>query len=675
MAMAAAPSLFFSPNFNNPKSQLFKVTNDNPFSLKLRSRPDASEPRRRKICAGGFFLVSEANPVENSRGIVVGGGDDDDGVAGVIVSTLLFVAFVGLSILTVGAIYIAVTDFLQKREEEKFQKEEAAAAKKTMKKKKNNNNKGPFFRGDRPRGFGQKSLMLLRLKGFKLKPFFSFRSTSSSSSSPHLPDDDIVIITISALLKKPNWENDDKLKSLVSHSSPESVSTVLSLHHRDIPLCLRFFKWACRRSTYCYGIEARIRILNSLLASSSTPPPFSVVHRALVFLINECADDSRDDFSKLMRGIEAMRERLGFRMNYPCYSTLLRVLAKLDMGLIAFFVFEDMAEKGFELSEIDYRSIVNALCKNGFVRASEMFVCRVSKLGFAFEDVHILTSLVLGNCRAGEICNALKVFDKMSAPNSVASTILIHSLCQVGKLDSALKLKDDLKGCLAPGFPSTRTYTVLIKATADDGSMDRALTLLDEMSKAGCKPNAHTYTVLIDAICREGRIKEANGMFRKMMKDGCVPGVVTYNALINGYCKEGRVLSAFELLGLMERKRCPPNIRTYNELIEGLFKIDKPSEALDLSRRVMENGSSPTAVTFNVLINGLCKARQVDAAFGILHFMKRSGVEPDQFSYTPFIDFYCKTGQTEKTGLFLGLMIKKGVPVDEAAITAAKFSG
>lgn len=47
-------------------------------------------------------------------------------------------------------IYIAVTDFLQKREKDKFEKEETAANKKSGKKKKKVKARGG------PKGFGQK---------------------------------------------------------------------------------------------------------------------------------------------------------------------------------------------------------------------------------------------------------------------------------------------------------------------------------------------------------------------------------------------------------------------------------------------------------------------------------------------------------------------------------------
>ncbi|KAL0436602.1 UNVERIFIED_CONTAM: hypothetical protein Sradi_0368100 [Sesamum radiatum] len=94
----------------------------------------------------GNFLLSEASAVQTSEETVY---TSDGGVT--VVSALFFIAFLSLSILTIGVIYIAVTDFLQKREREKFEKEEAA-------KKKKSGKKGKVRARARagPRGFGQK---------------------------------------------------------------------------------------------------------------------------------------------------------------------------------------------------------------------------------------------------------------------------------------------------------------------------------------------------------------------------------------------------------------------------------------------------------------------------------------------------------------------------------------
>ncbi|XP_035814827.1 uncharacterized protein [Zea mays] len=60
---------------------------------------------------------------------------DDDSITATVVSVLLTLAFVGLSILTLGVIYLSVQDFLQKREKEKFEKEEAEKQKEEARKK------------------------------------------------------------------------------------------------------------------------------------------------------------------------------------------------------------------------------------------------------------------------------------------------------------------------------------------------------------------------------------------------------------------------------------------------------------------------------------------------------------------------------------------------------------
>lgn len=66
------------------------------------------------------------------------------------ISVLLLAAFIGLSLLTIGVIYLAVTDFLEKREREKMLKQEE------VKKKKEKKPKGIKLAKSGPRGFGQR---------------------------------------------------------------------------------------------------------------------------------------------------------------------------------------------------------------------------------------------------------------------------------------------------------------------------------------------------------------------------------------------------------------------------------------------------------------------------------------------------------------------------------------
>ncbi|KAF8094622.1 hypothetical protein N665_0358s0004 [Sinapis alba] len=490
---------------------------------------------------------------------------------------------------------------------------------------------------------------------------------SVSSQPTQLPPDEAAARDVASLLKNPNWENSNTLKSLVSHMNPHIASQVISLQSSETNTCVRFFTWVCKHSSYCFDPNQKTHLLKLIVSSGL----YQIAHSVIVALIRECSRCEKN-MMKLLTCFDELRDEAGFRLNYPCYSSLLMSLAKLDLGFLAYLTYRRMEADGFVVGMIDYRTIVNALCKNGNTEAAEMFMCKILKVGFVL-DSHICTSLVLGFCRGLNLGDALRVFGVMSreeasAPNSVTYSNLIHGLCEVERLDEAFGFKDRMgeNGCQ----PSTRTYTVLIKALCDRGLVDKGFSLFDEMVGKGCKANVHTYTVLIDGLCRDGKIEEANGICRKMVEDGIYPSVVTYNALINGYCKDGRIVPAFEVLTVMEKRACRPNVRTFNELMEGLCRVGKPFKAVHLLKRMIGNGLSPDIVSYNVLIDGLCREGFMNVAYKLLGSMSSFDLEPDCVTFTAIINAFCKQGKADVASAFLVLMLRKGISLDEVTCTA-----
>ncbi|EFH55464.1 hypothetical protein ARALYDRAFT_901879 [Arabidopsis lyrata subsp. lyrata] len=156
MSATTTPSLSlsnFTPRFQHP----VKTHHISPLSWSVS---------RRKILSSRVLRVHKektqlwrvsATPEEisqeivssdsSSEAIVSSGGQD--GVA-LIIQVLLFVAFLALTVLTIGVVYIGVTEFLGKREREKFEKDEAA------KKSKKGGKKKAMRAKAGPRGFGQK---------------------------------------------------------------------------------------------------------------------------------------------------------------------------------------------------------------------------------------------------------------------------------------------------------------------------------------------------------------------------------------------------------------------------------------------------------------------------------------------------------------------------------------
>ncbi|KAJ8750557.1 hypothetical protein K2173_015716 [Erythroxylum novogranatense] len=107
----------------------------------------STTPRWRVSASPEAAPPPESTPLESAQQVVSSG---DDGFS-TVVSALLFIAFVILTILTIGVIYLGVTDFLGKREREKFDKEQTA-----KQEKKKGGKKGKAGAKAGPRGFGQK---------------------------------------------------------------------------------------------------------------------------------------------------------------------------------------------------------------------------------------------------------------------------------------------------------------------------------------------------------------------------------------------------------------------------------------------------------------------------------------------------------------------------------------
>ncbi|KAE8733027.1 Pumilio 2 isoform 1 [Hibiscus syriacus] len=138
------------PSLSKSKSHFFQNRSllFTPLSLLPKPIPFNDSNNRKKKNKRGKFWLTLATPEEvlpsDSQQIVSTTGDES---VSTVIQALLFVAFL-LTILTIGVIYIAVQDFLEKREMDKYEKEEAA---------KNKNGKKKKVRARAgPRGFGQK---------------------------------------------------------------------------------------------------------------------------------------------------------------------------------------------------------------------------------------------------------------------------------------------------------------------------------------------------------------------------------------------------------------------------------------------------------------------------------------------------------------------------------------
>ncbi|CAN7125933.1 uncharacterized protein LOC103855266 [Brassica rapa] len=142
----------FRPRLQNPAKTTHQLSPPLSWSVSKRKKILSSSDRQLwRLCAATPEEIVSSDTSSSSEAIVSGGGGGgQDGVA-LIIQVLLIAAFLALSVLTIGVVYIGVTEFLGKRERDKFEKEEAA-----KKSKKSGKKKAATRARAGPRGFGQK---------------------------------------------------------------------------------------------------------------------------------------------------------------------------------------------------------------------------------------------------------------------------------------------------------------------------------------------------------------------------------------------------------------------------------------------------------------------------------------------------------------------------------------
>ncbi|KAL9827935.1 Pentatricopeptide repeat-containing protein mitochondrial [Arabidopsis thaliana] len=136
---------------------------------------------------------------------------------------------------------------------------------------------------------------------FPSNAFFSVSSRPSLSSS-----DEVAAHDVASLLKTPNWEKNSSLKSLVSHMNPNVASQVISLQRSDNDICVRFFMWVCKHSSYCFDPTQKNQLLKLIVSSGL----YRVAHAVIVALIKECSRCEKE-MLKLMYCFDELREVLG----------------------------------------------------------------------------------------------------------------------------------------------------------------------------------------------------------------------------------------------------------------------------------------------------------------------------------------------------------------------------
>ncbi|KAG2329497.1 hypothetical protein Bca4012_020941 [Brassica carinata] len=364
----------------------------------------------------------------------------------------------------------------------------------------------------------------------------------------------------------------------------------------------RFFLWAAKQPNYHHTYE---------------------VCKSMVKILGKMRQ-----FGAVWALLEEMKNENQHLIEPELFVVLMRRFASANMAKKAVEVLDEMPKYGIEPDEFVFGSLVDALCKNGYVKdASELL-----------DDMR-----------------------ERFPPNLRCFTSLLYGWCREGKL---IEAKDVLVQMKEAGLePDVVVFTNLLSGYAHAGKMADAYDLMKDMRRRGVEPNANCYTVLIQALCKmEKRMDEAMRVFVEMERYGCEADIVTYTALISGFCKWGMIDKGYSVLDEMRKKGVVASQVTYMQIMVAHEKKEQFEECLELIEKMKERGCHPDLLIYNVVIRLACKLGEVKEAVRLWNEMEATnGLSPGADTFVIMINGFTSQGCLVEACDHFKEMVSRGI--------------
>lgn len=245
-----------------------------------------------------------------------------------------------------------------------------------------------------------------------------------------------------------------------------------------------------------------------------------------------------------------------------------------------------MTDLGTPRSVLSFNALLNACLQSKlFVRVPGYFDGFPAKFGFLPDKISY-GILIKSYCEMGSLDMALSKLNEMEEKGieigAATFTPILQALYKQGKGHEAKNFWDDI--VTKRGFmPDVGSYNVRLMQI-QNGDPDAVVGFIEEMSKAGIKPDTVSYNYLITCYLGNGMIDEAKKVYDGLKEKGCHPNMATFRNLIFNLCKHERYVMGYKVFKKSAKVYKIPDFNTLKYLAEGLVKKGHTDEAKDMIR-------------------------------------------------------------------------------------------
>ncbi|XP_009626803.1 pentatricopeptide repeat-containing protein At3g61520, mitochondrial [Nicotiana tomentosiformis] len=236
---------------------------------------------------------------------------------------------------------------------------------------------------------------------------------------------------------------------------------------------------------------------------------------------NGCFPDAKVYYSLILGLCQARRtndascvaskaKEAGFGLDIICYNALIGGFCRKNKIDEAHNMLRDMEEAGIKPDRYTYNTLISYFSQKEQFATAHRVMKRMIDDGY-LPNVVTYGALIHAYCLAGNVDEAMKIFQNMSSstnvpPNTVIYNTLIDALCKSDKVEAGISLLGDMKD---KGVrPNTITYNAIFKGLQERNWVEKAFQIMDQMTENACNPDYITMEVLTQWLSAIGETEK-----------------------------------------------------------------------------------------------------------------------------------------------------------------------
>ncbi|KAJ4958510.1 hypothetical protein NE237_025621 [Protea cynaroides] len=287
------------------------------------------------------------------------------------------------------------------------------------------------------------------------------------------------------------------------------------------------------------------------------------------------------------------------------WNSMIRGYTQIRAPRDALLLYKQMLLRGFSPDNYTYPIVTKACSHLCALQTGKLLHGQIVKQGFQ-SDMCIMSGVISFYASCGRIGFAREVFDEIPERDVV-------------------------------------TWTTMISGYSQLGCSEESFLMLDEMERAGVKPNNVTIIGLLSACGHLQALDRGRSLHSYILENNMEHELIIANALINMYAKCGIMSCALEVF----EKTPIRNAVTWNTLIGGFVQNGLPREAMRLFREMECSVVSPNEITVVCALSACAQLADVEQGKLLHSYVKEKEFYYDVFVGNALINMYAKCGDLD----------------------------